>query len=246
VALRDTLSQLYVLRKTLGNTPLPVRVTETQLYVLRKTLGNTPLPVRVTESQLYVLRQTLGQSNRLPIRNTSLNITLLRTASMPSSPPFRVSQANAGVVQLLGLRVTQISGAIIMKLATPVAKVRPILGPLTTVTVTIPAGSALSDAILMEPTELLVGVFIPSPWTDADLGFDVTLDGVSYAPAKAEASDGSFQYVHLKAEAGKYTVFDPMKIPAIRWFKFRSMDSAGASVNQTGQRTLRVVKVRIA
>lgn len=254
---RVTKSHLQVLRQVIGNTPKPIRVTKSHLQVLRQVIGNTPKPLRVTKSHLQVLRQVTGNIPQ-PFKVTSTWLTVVR---MPQVPPWvvpvHVSQMHAGVIMQLGpeapLYVTQVNAGAIIRVETvhdehiwPIMRLRKIMGPLKTTTLTIPSGAAVSDAMKLEPSELLVGISMPSAFDGGYIGFEVTLDGITFQSAKTTSGAGVFGYVSFSVEPGRYIVMDPMKIPGIRWFKLRAMDSSGTSVTQSAPRSIRVITVKVA
>ena len=260
---RVTKADLRVVRQTLGNDPRPIRLTKSELRAIRQTLGNDPRPVRLTRSALSLIWQTLG-NGPLPLRLTRSGLSVVQSSWGNEPSSIRATSTYITVVASSRatwseFQVTQLSGSVIIRQEIVVDEnrwppdgvgylpgIRRVLGPLKIIEVTIPAFGHHSTPVRLEPTDLLVGVWMPASWTPASLGFDVTLDGTEFQPAKAVSRDGNYGFVGLTVEAGRYIVVDPMKIPGIRWFRFRSMDSNGNDVAQSDTRAIKVIAARIA
>lgn len=101
--------------------------------------------------------------------------------------------------------------------------------------VQIPANAALSDAIDLDGVTL-VGIQMPSAWDAANLTFQVSVDGSTFANLYDQAGSE----VTVNASAGRYIVVDHLTFLGIRYLKVRSGTSA-APVNQTASRVLTVV-----
>lgn len=104
-----------------------------------------------------------------------------------------------------------------------------------TLTTTIASGSSLSAVIEANSRPLLAFV-IPSGWTDADLTFQVSLDGLTYAELIGE--DGNA--ITLEARAGQVTrLADPSQWEGWPYLKVRS-GTSGSPVTQAATRTITV------
>lgn len=103
------------------------------------------------------------------------------------------------------------------------------------VTVTIPSGGALSNAVDLDGVKLL-GIQMPAAWDAANLTFQVSADGNSFA----DFYNQSGSEVVINANANRYIALDPALFAGIRYLRIRSGTSA-APVNQTASRTLRLV-----
>lgn len=101
--------------------------------------------------------------------------------------------------------------------------------------VTIDAGSALSAAVDLDGVAL-VGIQMPASWTAANLTFQVSADGVTYA----DLYNQSGSEVVVTAAANRYIALDPTLFQGIRRLKIRS-GTSGTPVNQAASRTLLLV-----
>ncbi len=105
----------------------------------------------------------------------------------------------------------------------------------TTVSATIGADSALSDAVDVRGTTL-VGLVMPADWTSADVTLQASVDGVSYA----DVYEASGVEVRLLADANRFIRLEPAAFAGMRYVKLRSGVS-GAPVNQASARSLMFV-----
>lgn len=102
-----------------------------------------------------------------------------------------------------------------------------------TLTTTITSGGSLSAAVPLDSRPILA-IVIPSGWTDADLTFQVSLDGATYYELIGE--DGNA--VTLEARAGQVTrLSDPGQWEGWDYIKVRS-GTSGSPVAQAADRTV--------
>jgi hypothetical protein len=118
------------------------------------------------------------------------------------------------------------------------------MGPLNFQTVVIPSGQAVSSAIKLNHGEIPIGLIMPSAWDSAVIGFQVTRDGTNFYNVKGSPYGGTYGFISQAVDPNVYVVIDPVLTRGLRWFRLRSMTSAGADVNQTASRTITVVSAR--
>lgn len=102
--------------------------------------------------------------------------------------------------------------------------------------VIIASGASVSDALATSGLAI-VGIVMPSAWTAAKLGFDVSLDGVNWATAY----DNGGNYEQATVQASSFICIpltDAIFAPFIRP---KSVDASNVAVNQGGSRTLTLV-----
>lgn len=92
-------------------------------------------------------------------------------------------------------------------------------------------GSSLGDGIDLGGSSV-IGIQMPASWTAANLTFQASHDGVTYADLYDSA--GEFT---VTAAASRFIVIDPTTLLGARYLKVRS-GTAGAAVNQGAARTL--------
>jgi hypothetical protein len=106
---------------------------------------------------------------------------------------------------------------------------------LSTVSAVIAASASLSAEIDLG-AQYLVGLYVPSNWTSANITFQVSPDEVNFG--------NMFSYlgaeVTFVAVAGQYLAVDPTLWKGARAIKVRS-GTSGSPVNQTAQVTLQLV-----
>jgi hypothetical protein len=101
--------------------------------------------------------------------------------------------------------------------------------------VTIPSGTALSNAADLRFTDL-VGVNMPSGWDDAALTFAVSEDGTTYR----SLADSTGEYTVLAPAANQHVILSALDMIGIRFIQVRSGASA-TPVNQTADRVIELV-----
>lgn len=120
------------------------------------------------------------------------------------------------------------------------------MGPLNIKTLVIPAGSAVStEAIKLNHGEVVIGIIMPTSWTDSLIGFQSTTDGTDFRNVKISAYGGPYDLVKVSVDPGSWVVIDPVLTPGLRWFRIRSMDALGNNVNQAAEREVRIVAARV-
>lgn len=111
-------------------------------------------------------------------------------------------------------------------------------GARSTYSVTISSGTSLSAAIDLGST-ILFAIQIPSSWTTANITFQASADGVTYA----NLYDSTGTEVTVTAAASEFIVFSaPAPWMGIRFIKVRSGTSS-TPVNQGADRALSIVSV---
>jgi len=116
--------------------------------------------------------------------------------------------------------------------------------PLTTIpiidtqtrTATIAISTSLSAAIALPPGWYPAAILMPAAWTAADLTFQLSLDGTTFA----DLYDDAGTEVTAKAAAARYITLDPLEFRTARAIKLRS-GTAASAVNQEAARTLILV-----
>jgi hypothetical protein len=107
-----------------------------------------------------------------------------------------------------------------------------------TVDVTIPINTALSNAIQITFTDI-VGFYMPAAWTAADIGFEVSHDGVTYYIV----SDSAGALVTIPVAADDFITLPDGFVQGNKWCRVRSQNGGtGAAVNQLAARTIKLVK----
>ncbi len=102
--------------------------------------------------------------------------------------------------------------------------------------VTITAATGLAEAVSTQG-QALVGILMPAAWTAAKLGFDASLDNITYRTAY----DNNGGYEQSTAEASAFICFpisDAIFAPFIR---LKSVDASNVAVAQGADRTLILV-----
>lgn len=99
--------------------------------------------------------------------------------------------------------------------------------------ITIQAGGSVAEAVFTQG-HALVGILMPAAWTAALLGYEVSVDNVTYRTAWDNGSNLS----QTKVQAGSYisipmsdTVFAP-------YIRVKSVDGTNTAVNQVAAATL--------
>lgn len=106
-----------------------------------------------------------------------------------------------------------------------------------TLLATIASGQALSGAIHLE-LQRLFALQMPGSWTAADLTFEGSYDGTTYAAVY----DESGAEVTVDAAASRFIILDPAKFLGLQRLKIRS-GTSGSPVNQGGDREIAAVVV---
>ena len=102
--------------------------------------------------------------------------------------------------------------------------------------VTIAAATGLAEAVNTQG-HALVGILMPAAWTAAKLGYDVSLDGVTYRTAYDNGGNLEQTTVELSAYIAipqSDTVFAPM-------IRVKSVDASNVAVAQSADRALTLV-----
>lgn len=111
---------------------------------------------------------------------------------------------------------------------------------LKSTTVTIASGASLSGAATIEGT--LVGILMPAAWDAAQLTFQSSPDGLTYADTYT-SSGTELITSGAAAAASRYLTFAPSAsntLANVKYIKVRSGPSAGA-VTQSADRVLTLV-----
>lgn len=99
-------------------------------------------------------------------------------------------------------------------------------------------GESLSAGINLQGGRL-VGILMPGTWTAADLTFQSSLDGSTFA----DLYDDEGNEVTVVADASQFIVpLAPAKFLGARYLKVRS-GTSGTPVNQGGARTIQLVMI---
>jgi hypothetical protein len=106
-----------------------------------------------------------------------------------------------------------------------------------TLTAAIANAASLSDAIHLR-THRLFALQMPGTWTAADLTFQGSYDGTTYADVYDE--DGA--EVTVEADASRFIILDPAKFLGLQRLKIRS-GTTGSPVNQGGARSIQVIGI---
>lgn len=101
--------------------------------------------------------------------------------------------------------------------------------------VTIPEGGSVSDVVDLDGVHL-VGIQMPATWDAANITFQASADGVTFA----DLYNQSGSEVTVDAAAGRFIALDPTLFAGIRFLKVRS-GTAATPVNQAAARTLILV-----
>ena len=105
------------------------------------------------------------------------------------------------------------------------------------ITATIANGAAVSDAMHLAAMRLFA-IQMPATWTTADLTFQGSFDGTTYADVYDELGTE----VTVDAAAARFIILDPAKFLGLQKFKIRS-GTTGSPVNQGGARLIQVIGV---
>lgn len=103
-------------------------------------------------------------------------------------------------------------------------------------TVTVTAATGLAEAVNTQG-QALVGILMPAAWTAAKMGYDVSLDGVTFRTAYDNG--GNFEQSTVQASAfisipQSDTVFAP-------YIRCKSVDATNVAVAQGADRALTLV-----
>lgn len=114
-------------------------------------------------------------------------------------------------------------------------------------TLTILDGTAVTSAsVKLWPGELLAGVLIPTSWSAADLGFQVSLDNVTFNDIVDPAQPAAASYARIPniaiADEAVYAVPSVLDLQLGQHFKLTSLTvGAITTANQTGDIVLTVI-----
>lgn len=98
-------------------------------------------------------------------------------------------------------------------------------------------GESLSDAVeLGEGNQQLVGIQLPSTWTDASLTFAVSPNGTTYTPLYWNGAEYTIEAAG-GAAASSAVSLEPSAFAGWPYVKIRS-GTSGVAVNQGAERTL--------
>ena len=93
--------------------------------------------------------------------------------------------------------------------------------------------SGQSESSVLElVSETIVGIYMPSAWDAADIGFRASYDNTSFSDISELGSALTAQ-----AAADQYVPLDFTKFVGVAYLKFKS-ESGGVAVNQTADRVL--------
>ena len=105
-------------------------------------------------------------------------------------------------------------------------------------TATILNGASLSDAIDLGVGPQMVGIQMPAAWTAADMTFQASVDGATYA----NLTDDAGTEVTFTVSASKFVTLRTAALDLFygkRYLKLRS-GTAGAATNQGADRAIKV------
>lgn len=102
-------------------------------------------------------------------------------------------------------------------------------------TATIANAASLSGAVNPGPCAAFA-IQMPASWTTANLTFQASFDGTTFADMYDEAGTE----VTISGAASRFIILEPARWLGVRYFKIRSGTSA-APVSQGAARTIRVV-----
>jgi hypothetical protein len=100
--------------------------------------------------------------------------------------------------------------------------------------------NASQSAPFFTAGQAVVGILMPAAWTAARIGFDVSVDGITYYTAY----DSGGNYEQSAAQASSFICIplaDAIFAPFIR---LKSVDNVNVAVNQAAARTLTLVTKR--
>ncbi len=103
---------------------------------------------------------------------------------------------------------------------------------------TIANGASKSNAISLPHSRSIVGIELPSGWTAADVGIEVSRDNTTFVPVIGTGGTA----VSLDAAVSTYIPVDPNLTRGAGWAKIISIAAAGggAAVNQGAERIVQV------
>lgn len=107
---------------------------------------------------------------------------------------------------------------------------------LYTDTATIASGQSLSAAVDLRFRQL-IGVIMPSTWTDANVTFQVSVGGTNFFDLYS--FDGT-EFTITVAGTPRYFAIDPFEFLMVRYVKVRS-GTGGSPVTQAGARSITLV-----
>ena len=93
--------------------------------------------------------------------------------------------------------------------------------------------SGQSESSVLElVSETIVGIYMPSAWDAADIGFSASYDNISFSDISELGSP-----LIAQAAADQYVPLDFTKFVGVAYLKLKS-ESGGVAVNQTADRVL--------
>lgn len=112
------------------------------------------------------------------------------------------------------------------------------------VSATIASGASVSSAISINPGERIVGLWMPSAWTTANVTIQASYDGTNYLPVISYGAA-----IQMFPSASNFTTIDAVdadKISRLPYVKLVSSTASGTTitaVNQAAERVLQVIVV---
>lgn len=102
--------------------------------------------------------------------------------------------------------------------------------------VVIPSGGNVAPAVMTQG-HALVGILMPAAWTAAVLGFEASIDNITYATVE----DAFGVYVQSAAAASIFIALPAPSAVYAPFLKLKSVDATNVAVNQAADRTLRLI-----
>ncbi len=102
------------------------------------------------------------------------------------------------------------------------------------------AANASNASVFFSAGNAIVGILMPSAWTAAKIGYEVSLDGINWSTAY----DGGGNFEQTTAQASSYLCIplaDAIFGPFVR---LKSVDASNVAVVQAAARTLTLVSKR--
>jgi hypothetical protein len=116
----------------------------------------------------------------------------------------------------------------------------------SSISVTIENGAAVSDGVQLAKLSLIgVAVLVPSAWTGADIGFEVSVDGSVWVPLYDDT--GARVKISGVATNASRVYIAPAEVWAAGAFPYLRLvslnTSTGANINQGGARSLMLIRL---
>lgn len=103
-------------------------------------------------------------------------------------------------------------------------------------TVTIPANGNLAEVVNTQG-QALVGILMPAAWTAAKIGYDVSIDGVTFRTAY----DNGGNYEQSTAEASAFICIPQSDTIFAPYIRIKSVDATNVAVNQVAAAAITLV-----